>query len=89
MPGRSYSSTAYKYGFNGKEKDDEVKGVGNSLDFGARIYDNRLGRWLSVDPLQQKYVGFSPYNFAINSPLQYKDYDGRDLFAAGNNHKQW
>ena len=29
----------YSYGFNGKEKDDEVKGGGNSVDFGSRIYD--------------------------------------------------
>ena len=34
----------YPSGFNGKENDDEIKGVGNSLDFGARMYDSRLGR---------------------------------------------
>jgi RHS repeat-associated protein len=45
----------YRFGFNGQEKDDEVKVEGNSLDFGARIYDSRLGRWLSLDPLQAKY----------------------------------
>jgi RHS repeat-associated protein len=45
----------YRFTFNGMEKDDEVKGVGNSLDFGARIYDSRLGRWLSVDPLSYKF----------------------------------
>jgi len=41
QPGRSYTSDSYRYGFNGMEKDDEVKGTGNSLDFGARIYDLR------------------------------------------------
>jgi len=46
MPGRIASSEDYRYGFNGKEKDDEVKGSGNSLDFGARMYDSRLGRWI-------------------------------------------
>ena len=50
MPGREFSSTDYRYGFNGKENDNEVKGNGNSLDFGARIYDPRLGRWMSPDP---------------------------------------
>ena len=50
MPGRKYSPTnSYRYGFNGQEKLDEIKGYGNSLDFGARIYDPRLGRFLSVD----------------------------------------
>jgi len=31
----------YRYGFNGHEKDDEIKGSGNSLNFGARILDPR------------------------------------------------
>lgn len=53
MPGRKYSAgSGYRYGFNGKEKDNST-GEGN-LDFGARIFAVRLGRWLSVDPLQQK-----------------------------------
>ncbi len=68
----------YRFGFNGKEKDDEVKGVGNSLDFGARIYDSRLGRWLSVDPLHKKYPNLSPYVFCANNPIIYIDKDGRD-----------
>ncbi|MDX2172812.1 MAG: hypothetical protein SFY56_06810, partial [Bacteroidota bacterium] len=43
MPGRNYTSSSYRYGFNGKEKDNEMKGDGNSYDFDARIYDPRLG----------------------------------------------
>jgi RHS repeat-associated protein len=62
MPGRQYSSNSYRYGYMNKEKDDEFKGDGNSYDFNARIYDSRLGRWLSLDPLQAKYVDLSPYN---------------------------
>src|SRR5690606_36422730 len=49
----------YRYGFNGMEKDNEVKGKGNSYDFGARMYDSRLGRWLSIDPLTGKYPNLS------------------------------
>jgi len=48
LDGRTQSSNSYRYGFNGMEKDDEVKGEGNSLDFGARIYDPRVGRWMST-----------------------------------------
>jgi len=51
MPGRSFSSGDYRYGFNGKEKDSEVSGEGNSYDYGFRIYNPRLGKFLSVDPL--------------------------------------
>lgn len=69
----------HRYGFNGKEKDDEVKGSGNSLDFGDRIYDPRLGRWLSTDPLQKKYPDLSPYNFTGNNPILFVDYDGKDF----------
>jgi RHS repeat-associated protein len=78
---RSYTATAkgYRFGFNGKEQVDEVSGSGNAYDFGARIYDSRLGRWMSVDPLQQKYASLSPYNFAGNSPISFKDPDGQKI----------
>ena len=59
----------YRFGFNGMETDDEIKGSKNSLDFGARIYDPRLGRWLSVDPLQKKYPSFTPYSFSNNTAV--------------------
>lgn len=77
MNGRTFTTTAYRYGFNGKENDDELKGTGNSLDFGARIYDSRLGRWLSLDPLQSKYPSLSPFNFVLNNPLLNIDPDGK------------
>ncbi len=75
-------TTHYSYGFNGKEKDDEVKGSGNSYDFGARIYDSRLGKWQSIDPLAYKYPGFSPYNFALNNPIVLLDPAGGDVIKA-------
>ena len=76
MPERSFSYENYQFGFNGKENDNEVKGQGNSIDFGARIYDPRLGRFLSVDPFTKKFPCYSPYNFAINNPIGNIDYDG-------------
>ena len=79
MPGRQYSAaTGYRYGFNGKENDNEVKGDGNQLNFEARVYDSRIARWLSVDPLQKKYPNESPYIFSGNSPLLFKDADGKE-----------
>lgn len=78
MPGRSFQgSDGYRYGFNGMEKDDEVKGAANSLDFGARIYDSRIGRWASTDPLQALYSDLSPYNFVGNTPILFIDPDGK------------
>jgi RHS repeat-associated protein len=78
MPGRQYNNGSYRYGFNGKENDNEVKGTGNSVDFGARIYDPRLGRWLSLDPLMAKYPFVSPYNYVNNNPIIFIDKDGRE-----------
>jgi len=77
LPGRNASSGDYRYGFNGMEKDDEVKGSGNSYDFGARIYDSRLGRWLAVDPQSSKQPSWSPYKSFNNSPLIFNDPDGQ------------
>jgi RHS repeat-associated protein len=76
MPGRTYTAASYKYGFNGKENDNEVKGDGNQQDYGMRIYDPRLGRFLSVDPISKKYAELTPYQFASNTPIVAVDIDG-------------
>ncbi|MCK9640116.1 MAG: hypothetical protein M0R39_09430 [Prolixibacteraceae bacterium] len=76
MPGRSFSGGKYRYGFNGKENDNEVKGDGNQQDYGLRIYDPRLGKFLSVDPLTKKYPWYTPFQFAGNKPIQFIDLDG-------------
>src|SRR5438128_230044 len=60
------------------EKDNEVKGSANSYDYGGRIYDPRLGRWLACDPLAAKYPGWSSYHAMANSPLIIKDPNGKD-----------
>ncbi len=79
MPGRKYSaSDVYRYGFNGKENDNEVNGEGNQQDYGMRVYDPRIGRFLSVDPLTQSYPWYTPYQFAGNSPLFAVDLDGAE-----------
>jgi RHS repeat-associated protein len=83
MPGRNFNLGAYKYQFNGKECDPEVFGQGNEEDFGARMYDPRLGRWLSCDPSFNKYPGYSPYTFSFDSPIKFNDPDGKDPFEAG------
>lgn len=75
QPGR-YSQTAVTsgYGFNGMEKDNELKGEGNSLDFGARMYDSRIGRWMRIDALNN--ISWTTYNFAIDNPIRFMDSDG-------------
>jgi len=65
----------YMFGFNGKEKTNEVYGEGNAYDFGARMYDSRIGRWQAVDIIKQPSL--SPYNAFANCPILYLDPDGR------------
>ena len=69
---------AYRFGFNGMEKDNEIKGNGNSYDFGARGYDPRIARWSSVDPLESKYPWTSPYGYVVGNPILNRELDGRD-----------
>ena len=85
MVGRSYNRALYRFGFNGKEDDNEVKGVGEQQDYGMRIYDPRLGRFLSVDPLGKKYPELTPYQFASNTPMQAVDLDGMERFDVTGN----
>jgi len=77
-PYRSYakSGAGYRYGFNGKENDNEVQGVGDQIDYGMRVYDPRAGRFLSVDPITQKFPNLTPYQFASNTPIWASDLDG-------------
>ena len=85
MPSRKYSSSsAYRYGFNGKENDNEVKGEGNQQDYGFRIYDPRISKFLSVDPLANKFPYYTPYQFAGNTPIVAIDLDGLEPKVSTN-----
>jgi RHS repeat-associated protein len=78
--GRSWevgSDEGYRFGFNGKENTNEIIGDNIAIDFGARIYDARLGIWFSIDLDFAKYPSYSPYAFSMNSPLYYRDADGK------------
>jgi len=66
----------YRFAFNGKERDNETYGEGNAYDFGARIYDSRLGRFLSVDNYRSTFPSQSTYQFAGNCPIRFIDYNG-------------
>lgn len=61
------------------EKDDELKGIGNSYDFGARMLDPRVGRWFTYDQMEGKYPSYSTYNAFKNNPILYIDPDGNDI----------
>jgi len=75
MPGRIFESQAEeakRYQFTGHEFDQETQ-YGYH---GARYYNRELGRYLSLDPLQTKYPGLSPYSYAANNPILFIDVNG-------------
>ncbi|MBN2682432.1 MAG: hypothetical protein JXR58_07975 [Bacteroidales bacterium] len=76
-----YTIEDYRFGFNGKENLNELTGsTGTHLDFGVRVYDSRLGRWLVVDPLAAKYPELSPYTYVGNMPIEAIDVNGEDIY---------
>ncbi|MDQ3072655.1 MAG: hypothetical protein M3Q97_05275 [Bacteroidota bacterium] len=83
MEGRTFAATSgkYRYGFNGMERDDEVKGSGNSLNYKYRMHDPRLGRFFTVDPLFKDYPWNSPYAFSENRVIDRIELEGLESSA--------
>ena len=65
-----------RYRFNGKEDQEGEFGV-PTLDYGARHYSATSARWLSMDPLAEKYYSVSPYAFCSNNPINRYDPNGK------------
>ncbi len=79
MPGRNFNAGNYRYGFNGKENDNETVSTGEGTqDYGMRIYNPALGRFLSVDPLQKEFAWNSSYAFSENDVIRAVDLDGAE-----------
>jgi len=82
MPGRSFTAASaggYRFGFNGEESDSETYGTGNVYDYGFRIYNPRIGKFLSIDPLTNNYPELTPFQFASNQPIWGIDIDGLEI----------
>jgi RHS repeat-associated protein len=75
---------AYRYGFQGQEMDDEIKGEGNSVNYKYRMHDPRVGRFLSLDPLAPNYPHNSPYAFSENSVIAFIELEGLEKFFAAD-----
>ena len=76
LDGRTQSGTQYRYGYQGQEQDDEVKGKGNSVNYKYRMHDPRVGRFFVVDPLMRDYPGLSTYQFSGNVLLNAIEAEG-------------
>ncbi|PKR79466.1 hypothetical protein CW751_14990, partial [Brumimicrobium salinarum] len=67
---------SYRYGFQGQEMDDEIKGEGNSVNYKYRMHDPRVGRFFAVDPLTKKYPHYTPYSFSGNKVIHAVELEG-------------
>lgn len=79
--------TFYRYGYQGSEKDDELKGAGNCYTTYFREIDVRLGKFSSLDPMNQKFPWQSPYSLMDNNPISFNDPRGDEVKFAGKKEK--
>ncbi len=84
LDGRTISNGDYRYGFQGMEMDDEIKGEGNSVNYKFRMHDPRVGRFFAVDPLAPKYPHNSPYAFSENSTIAFIELEGLERYFAAD-----
>jgi RHS repeat-associated protein len=93
LSGRNLYKTGAKesrFGFQGQEEDDEIKGEGNSVNYTFRMHDPRLGRFFAIDPLIGNYPHYTPYSFSGNKVIMCVELEGMEEFIAtlspdGNN----
>ena len=84
QPGRHANTPGYRYGFQGQEMDDEVKGEGNSINYAFRMHDPRVGRFFETDPLEKNYPWNSQYAFSENRVINSVELEGleaKDLIS--------
>ena len=79
MPNRHFNTSDYRYGFQGQEMDNEIKGEGNSINYKYRMHDPRVGRFFAVDPLYKDFPWNSSYAFSENRVIDGVELEGLEF----------
>jgi len=85
-------SAEYRYGFNGQERNSDIDQKATCYDFGMRIYNASLAKFMTMDPDLKFNTSFSPYHYGANNPICFIDINGSNWFyyqAQGSDHVQW
>lgn len=83
MPSRHVDIEEGRFGFNGKERDYEM----GSTDFGPRMYNAGIGKFFKPDHLESVFSSYSPYSFALNSPIVFGEDGNKFVFVNDIDHK--
>ena len=82
-----FMDNSYQFGFTGVLKENLWMNGSPVYGMTFRQYDSRIGRWMTPDPLKNKFPSISPYVYTEDDPINYVDLEGLEKKKRGPNLK--